>query len=99
MGDVMIFKKPAETWASGPMRCLRCKHETVTVRKLPEAAITDCPSCGCHTFVAAGIYSAGKDEAVWVCNCGNTLMELVVDTKGKECLFCIGCGHEKPVSS
>ncbi len=99
MGEVVALKRPGEQWATGPMRCLRCKHEYIGVRKLPENAVVDCPECGCHAAVAAGIYSAGKDEAVWQCNCGNTLMELVVSTEGKERLFCIGCGHEKPVSS
>lgn len=99
MGNVVALKRPGEEWASGPMKCLRCKHEYIAVRKLPEDAVVDCPECGCHASVAAGIYSAGRDEAVWTCNCGNTLMELVVRKDGTEQLFCIGCGIGKPVVS
>lgn len=97
--NVVPLKRPGETWATGPMLCLRCGYEAVVPRKLPETAIADCPKCACHAFVAKGIYSAGEDEAVFVCACGCTLFELVVNVLGDERLFCIGCSFEKRVTS
>lgn len=81
------------------MRCLRCNHKATVVRQLPEDLIQECTACGCHALVPAGTFTASEDQAVWTCTCGNTLMELVVSKSGNERLFCIGCGHEKPVTS
>ena len=100
MGEVVALKRADDgPWASGPMRCLRCKHREVVVRKVPEDMVQQCPVCECFTFVAETTFEASEGEAVWTCNCGNTLMELVVSKQGAERLFCIGCGYQKPVTS
>lgn len=98
MGEVVELKRPGESWASGPMRCLRCKHEWVSVRKLPDQ-ILECPGCGCHAGVPAGIFGGRDEDAVWVCSCGNTLLQLMVEPKGRESLLCISCGIGKDVTT
>ena len=98
MGDVIELRRPGETWASGPMRCLRCKHEWVYARPLPDK-IVDCPACGCNAGVPAGTFGGGDDDAMWVCACGNSLLTLIVNRTGREKLLCIGCGITKEVST
>lgn len=96
MADVVQFRKPGYRWASGTMRCLRCKHEWVAVRKVPHDPV-ECPSCGCDTGVPKGVYSPSEQAAHWTCNCGETLFECVVHRNGVEELLCINCGNTKPV--
>jgi hypothetical protein len=87
-----------EDWAMGPMRCLRCHHKWPLRRKLPDV-VHDCPGCGCNSGVPAGTFGTAAGNAVWKCNCGNTLMQLVVHKDNSEALLCVACGAAKSVVS
>lgn len=98
MGEVVTLKRPGERWASGKAKCLACKHEWMAVYQVPLADI-ECPSCGVFRGQSKGPFNGPETHAVWVCNCGNSLLELYVDKQGAEELLCVGCGFRKPVSS
>lgn len=93
-GEVVQLRRPGERWASGPVRCLRCKHEWIAARQVPHEPL-ECPGCGCMAGVPAGIFAPKPEQAVWTCNCGETLLQLVVDRAGAEELLCVSCGAAK----
>lgn len=98
MAEVIPLKRPGGRFADGALRCLRCKHDWIAARNLPSDAL-ECPNCGCFTGLPRGTFEAAEDKAVWTCNCGNSLVELIVDKAGAEELLCISCGYGKPVKS
>lgn len=77
--------------ASGPFRCIACKHEWEAVAPMPLdglSAVVECESCGCFTGQAKYPFDVGKDEEVW--QCGTCTGHLFMITKTGT--FCVGCG-------
>lgn len=107
MADIVPFAKPAsavpkESWASGTVRCMRCKHDWVAARQVPHDPL-ECPQCGCFTGMPKATFMPDpSDEAklsMWSCSCGEIYFNVVVDVKGREGLLCVSCGDSKPVTT
>jgi DNA-directed RNA polymerase subunit RPC12/RpoP len=95
MGDVVeLGKKKAlgsanddtSQWATGPARCMDCKHEWIAVAPAG-TRFFECPSCASGKGFFKHPFYPEEDTYSWACNCGNDLF--FVQTDG---ILCPGCG-------
>jgi len=89
---ISLADRRAGRLASGKAKCLACKHEWVAVVECP-AVDLECPECGCNRGVYKGAFTASEGDAVFTCNCGNTLFEYIAKRDGRHFPMCIGCGE------
>lgn len=88
MGDVinLAFKKDeGQSHNTGKAFCLVCKKIWVAVA--PTGVVwLQCPQCGAMKGLYK--YSCLRDEARWVCNCGNDLFHVTPNG-----YYCPNCGQ------
>lgn len=77
--------------ASGPLRCQNCKHEWQQEYEIPHSGLL-CPNCGFCKGFAKGKFTGGKDDAVYECACGESLLNLCQRPDKTKYLLCISCG-------
>lgn len=75
MGSVVSFPDKGQgPHLSGPVRCVRCKHEWEGVSPVGVFEGLECPACGNDTGVRYCL--TGPEDAYWQCNCGSATFTL-----------------------
>lgn len=95
-GEILAFpaaatpevEEPCDPYISGPVRCLRCRHEWVAVAPAGTTNGLNCSACNCDTGVFVTLIWPPAGTSIWTCKCGGELFALT--PAGAP--LCVRCG-------